>query len=148
LPVGEPSEYSLTITHDGAVSASGVYTLPASTATNVTLTDNFKALGLSLAPNSVVISHDVTGLEHGVTFDTNVTVTWVQPAISIRKLVEDKVGSGNYIEADATDGLTGIYFEGQPVNYRFIVKNTGSMTLSSVTLSDDLAGFLCNQNVV
>lgn len=207
ISVGEAVTYVLTINHDGAVTEDGIYTLPVSTARDIQLTDNFKSLGLVLVPNSVVIIHDESGLENGVTFDTltgnifipemgpedsytisyeaystieqsannsleiisvgnaddidstpnngdlgeddmdDATVTWVQPAISIRKLIEDQAGSGNYIEADASDGLNGLYSIGQPINYRFIVKNTGSTSLSSVTLTDNLTGFLCDQSV-
>lgn len=207
LPVGEPAEYTLQIQHDGEVTSGGVYTLPFSKATNVTLTDNFLSLGLTIVPGSVVVANDETGSDDGINFDTstgNITipeiepgasytityqaysnteqstnntlevrtignaddsdstpgngilseddmddagVSWVQPAISIRKLVEDAPASGNYIEADASDGLMGSYVVGQPINYRFIVKNTGSTYLSSVQMTDDLTGFLCDQSI-
>ncbi|MFK7936674.1 MAG: hypothetical protein AB8G22_24385, partial [Saprospiraceae bacterium] len=75
------------------------------------------------------------------------TASWVAPSISLRKLVETESGSGTYIEADATDGLMGTYSVGQPVNYRFIIENTGSTSLGNVTLADNLTGFECDQTI-
>jgi len=61
--------------------------------------------------------------------------------------VETFAGSGVYIEADASDGLTGSYLEGQPVNYRYIITNTGSVSLRNIMLEDDLLGTECNQTI-
>ncbi|MFK7936675.1 MAG: hypothetical protein AB8G22_24390, partial [Saprospiraceae bacterium] len=187
--VGSAIEYTLLIDHDGNVTENGVYTLPAGTAKNVVVNDDFKTAGLTIVPGSITIGHVTSGLENGVTFDTltgninipvlgpndayeitylaysdteqsitntlevmshpnvddadsvpgngiaaeddqdSATGAWVAPAISLKKLVETQAGSGTYIEADATDGLTGVYTVGQPVNYRFVVENTGSTPL-------------------
>lgn len=77
--------------------------------------------------------------------DTN--VSWFIPDIDLQKQVETFAGSGVYIEADASDGLTGSYEEGQPVNYRYIITNTGSVLLNNVTLTDDLLGTTCNTRI-
>jgi hypothetical protein len=44
LLVGQEADYTVTLDHQGAVSPSGVYTLPASTATDVTARDDFGAV--------------------------------------------------------------------------------------------------------
>lgn len=205
--VGSPIEYTLLIDHEGAVTENGDYTLPAGTAKNIVLNDDFKTAGLKIVPGSISILHLTSGLTNGVTFDTttgditipelgpndayniiysaysdteqsitntleilshpgvddadstsgngivseddidSATAAWVTPAISFKKLVETESGSGTYIEADATDGLTGVYTIGQPVNYRFIVENTGSTWLTDVTIEDNLTGFACDQTI-
>lgn len=204
--VNTPVEYTIIIDHDGNVTPEGVYTLPASTARNVTLQDNGIAQGLVVVPNSSGIRNITTESEDGATFNENtgeifiptigpndtyelnyfayspveafitntvevishpgvedsdstpnngnpseddiasVNVSWVSPNIDIQKLVESSSGSGIFIEADATDGLEGEYAPGEPVTYRFVITNTGSTYLTNVTLSDDLAGFACDQN--
>jgi uncharacterized repeat protein (TIGR01451 family) len=68
------------------------------------------------------------------------------PAIEIRKQVEDEQGSGTFIEADSTDGLAGRYLPNQATTFRIVVTNTGDTELRNVTVTDPLA-FGCN-NVV
>lgn len=75
------------------------------------------------------------------------TVNWFIPGIDLQKQVETSAGSGVYINADASDGLTGSYREGEPINYRYIITNTGSVLLRGVTLTDDLLGTECNTNI-
>ena len=75
------------------------------------------------------------------------TVNWFIPGIDLQKQVETFAGSGVYIEADASDGLTGSYREGEPVNYRYIITNTGSALLRGVTLTDDLLGTECDASI-
>ena len=205
--VGAPVEYTVLIDHEGAVSTNGVYTLPASTARNVTIQDNGLSQGLTIVPGSSYIGNSATNSEDGATFNeatgeiflatigpndtyeltyyayspvealidntveimshpgiedsdstpgngvaseddiANVSANWVTPNIDIQKLVETSAGSGTFIEADATDGLEGEYAPGEPVTYRFVVTNTGSTYLNSITISDDLAGFECDQNL-
>jgi len=67
-----------------------------------------------------------------------VATEFVAVGIDVRKQVEQPAGSGTFIEADESDGLTGIAFEDEPVTYRFVVKNTGDTGLASVALADDL----------
>ncbi len=76
-----------------------------------------------------------------------VGANWVLPSIDLQKLVESEAGSGTYIEADASDGLTGSYTAGQPINYQFVISNNGTTTLSNVALVDSLVGFECDQSV-
>lgn len=75
------------------------------------------------------------------------TATWLLPAIDIQKLVETEANSGVYIEADDTDQLSGSYMIGQPINYRFVVRNTGSIALRNVMIEDNLIGSECNTNI-
>ncbi len=208
LPVGDPATYTITITHDGAVTEAGAYTLPASTAYNVSLQDDFLAQGLTLVPGTAVIYNTETGLPGGASFDestgvitidefgpndeyeleyqaysataqsvTNTvelmstapdvddidstpgnsvgteddqdpaTATWAVADMTFTKQVETAPGSGVYIEADASDSLVGEYGPYEPINYRFVIENTGGLTISSVDLTDDLTGFECDQYI-
>lgn len=76
-----------------------------------------------------------------------VTASWIQPSVDVQALVESYSGSGVYIEADDIDNLTGIYSSGQPVNYQFVVTNTGDASLSNISLMHDLIAFECDQGI-
>lgn len=67
--VNTPVKYTIVIDHDGSVTPDGVYTLPSSTARNVTLQDNGVAQGLIIVNNSSSIKNLITEAEEGATFD-------------------------------------------------------------------------------
>jgi uncharacterized repeat protein (TIGR01451 family) len=69
LLVGQEADYTVTLDHQGAVSPSGEYTLPASTATNVTARDDFAGGSLQLVPGSSSIVNTRTGHSDGASFD-------------------------------------------------------------------------------
>ena len=66
---GESVKYTVIISHDGDVTEAGVYTLPASIATDVTIEDDFLAVGLTIVPNSSIIVNNTSGSPDGATFD-------------------------------------------------------------------------------
>lgn len=74
--------------------------------------------------------------------EDSAAITVATPAaVGLRKLVESAPGSGTFIEADDSDGLTGAYQAGDRVAWRLVVTNTGNAPLSDVVVSDPgLAG--------
>ena len=75
--------------------------------------------------------------------DDTATIIAGTPALQLRKLVETERDSGVFIEADATDNLTGVYGQGERVRYRFIVTNLSPFRFTSVVVTDPLVGSLC-----
>ncbi len=67
--VGQPVTYTVTIDHQGSVSPSGVYTLPAGVARNVELRDDLGGGALTVVGASSLIINERTGSSDGATFD-------------------------------------------------------------------------------
>ena len=61
------------------------------------------------------------------------------PSMAVHKLVESSEGSGQWIEADSSDGKAGTYNPGQIVHWRIQVKNSGNIPLTAILVTDPLA---------
>jgi uncharacterized repeat protein (TIGR01451 family)/LPXTG-motif cell wall-anchored protein len=69
LLVNRPATYTVSIDHQGSVSPTGEYTMPAGTAHDVELVDDLGGGALSLVSGSSVIVNTRTGVSEGATFD-------------------------------------------------------------------------------
>ena len=137
--------------------ATGVISIPA-----IGPNDTYELVYQAYSPAEAVVANTVEVTSHPGAIDVDslpgnsdpaeddlasTTVEWLTGTVELRKLVESGPGTGVYIEADATDGRTGIYEPGQVINYRFVVTNTGSADLQNLVLTDDLVGFECDRDV-
>ena len=69
---------------------------------------------------------------------TTVTRLVTVAGLALHELVESAPGSGRYIEADASNGLTGKYAIGDTVRWESQVVNTGNVALTGVVVTDPL----------
>jgi uncharacterized repeat protein (TIGR01451 family) len=84
-------------------------------------------------------AEDDEGNEDEASDDAEVTFTDVSAQIDVEKLV--KVAGGSFVDADNPTGP--LANQGSTVEFKFVVTNTGTGTLSNITLSDsdfNLAG--------
>nr|WP_247601863.1 SdrD B-like domain-containing protein [Cellulomonas denverensis] len=92
--------------------------------------------GADRSVDSDVATTGTTPVTVGVGTEHQVDAGLVDTQFTVSKSVRSAPGSDTFIEADASDGLTGQYTWGDTADWRIVVRNTGHTDLDTLVVTD------------
>jgi uncharacterized repeat protein (TIGR01451 family) len=146
---GDRIDYWITVTNDGDVALTGLYISDA----NATI-DSCSPTGGETSPGiTVAIGASLICAAHHILTDADVTAGKVDNTADVRStqvagptvsnVVTTKVGIPSLTIVKTKTSTNALHVEGDTITYSIVVTNTGSTSLSNVTLTDDNATLDC-----
>jgi uncharacterized repeat protein (TIGR01451 family) len=146
---GDRIDYWITVTNTGDVDLTGVYISDA----NATI-DSCSPTGGETSPGvTVAIGVSMICAAHHILTDADVTAGQVNNTADVRttevagptvsSVVTTKVGIPSLTIVKTKTSTNALHVEGDTITYSIVVTNTGSTSLSNVTLTDDNAMLDC-----